>query len=209
MKQHEMNKNLSLGVTTPNDYIVCEVCDKIFVSQRFLSTHRRLVHQVAQCSKCGETVPLLKLNYHMKMRHKEGKPLPCPHPNCSKIFYLSSILRGHIKDVHKNSKPKQLAKCHICFKEFKRAGMLLNHLKTTHQITVNSLQNPPTYICSECGNRYGTKGTLDRHMDAKHPEKSEKKWHIKCKLCSRTFWNKNLLTSHLAEAHPSEAPSTT
>lgn len=208
LQQHEMERNLNLGVTTPNDYNVCEECDKTFVSYRSLDAHRRLVHKIVQCSKCGEAVPEIKFSYHMKVLHKEGKPLTCPKPKCSKIFYLPFLLRRHIEEAHNNNKPKQIAKCHICHKEYQRAGLLQSHLKTAHQIQMDSPRNPK-FICSECGKEYLTKGSLDQHVDAKHTEESERRWNYKCIICSRSFWRKCLLRDHLAEAHPAAVSAST
>lgn len=111
VQQHEMNRNLSSGVTTPNDYITCEECSKSFASRRHWSNHRRLVHDLAQCSKCGEAVPSAKLNGHMKERHKEGDPLPCPE--CGKVFYICFRLTSHIKHVHESKRIKS-RRCHLC-----------------------------------------------------------------------------------------------
>lgn len=200
MKAHEIDKEIKMDTTATSEHVTCKDCGRSFPSMRLLKSHFRVTHRKTQCSKCGQLVITKLINYHMKVIHKEGQPLPCPQ--CGKLFFGSDRLRKHIQGMHDSERaPKQ---CHICQKEYQRGAMLDKHLKDVHQVEVDALKVPPKFICSECGKGYRFQGSLEQHVDAKHTKESDRRWNFRCDMCDKSFCRQSLLNKHKTEVHSSE-----
>lgn len=203
LKIHEMEKQVAMGLATPDDFLKCDQCTRFFPTVVQLSEHIGRMHEFAQCSKCGKSVPSRKLAGHMRQKHEEGKPFPeWPCGKCGKAFNSKQHLKRHMKQVHESVKTEQ---CHICDKRYQRRGLLNRHMRDAHQIEDMGAGAADKFICTECGKTYLYKMGLDAHMDAKHNQGGQReKDRFHCALCPKVFWRPSVLNKHLERAHGSE-----
>lgn len=201
MAQHENERLVSLGLAQPKDDGICGECGKSFPNGTRLDAHFRRVHlQKTQCPECGKLVPPHRMRRHVAVFHRKREPVPCPI--CVHISVDAHELRKHLRRVHPNQqRSRDSDQCHLCPKKYQRRGLLRRHLKDVHKISEGPSQMELPFVCSECGNRYRYKSSLDQHVDAKHTAEDERRWVHRCTLCSRSFWRKCLLEKHIEEVH--------
>ncbi|XP_055308698.1 zinc finger protein 239-like [Sitodiplosis mosellana] len=161
-----------------------------------------------KCHVCGYvTSHEGHLNVHIRI-HTGESPYKCDQ--CSKSFTLNCNLNRH-KRIHSGSKPFE---CSVCFKTFSQKNALNIHLRTHTDELAHS--------CSKCGHRLPgeeakqlheksckrrryecylcefkcfVKGSLKRHMQAKHTGEHQ----FQCEFCRKRFVEKCKLNQHLAQ----------
>ena len=88
--------------------------------------------------------------------HNKAKECPYKCPKCPKAFHIKCDMTRHAK-VHEARR----VKCFICEKRFFSQGTLKLQITVVHEG-----QKP--YECDICGNHFGQKGSLNKHMRVSH-----------------------------------------
>ena len=90
-------------------------------------------------------------------------------------------------DVHEK---KQLFKCNICRKSFKKESTKKRHMSTAHKVK-NS------YDCNVCKKSFTFAHSMRRHVAIVH----ERQRPFKCRICKKTFTQKGHMEQHISIVH--------
>ena len=80
--------------------------------------------------------------------------------------------------------------CHICNKELKAKGALVQHIKVVHE-------NQRSFQCDECDKKFPSPSGLRRHTEAVH--QGLRIWQ--CEICSKKFSQRVQLVRHKKAIH--------
>lgn len=163
-----------------NAKFTCVVCEKVFWSYLPLAMHYKNVHPTFPCIFCL---------------------------HCGKIFMNVTVASSHFKALNllRTPEERKLLKegkiqeetshiCHVCARNFKSRGTLLNHVKTHEALEPSDLLQ-----CHICSKFYKNKYKLAQHMVCHEDLRS---W--KCKACGHSFNYKKLLQRHIQAVHENE-----
>lgn len=170
---------------------MCELCCKVFRSQRFYNSHiqRHAVHlrrykerHEQNCSFCEKgCVDSNELYLHINKAHLQIKPYDCEM--CEQKFYTEKNLRSHRK-VHSLF---QKETCVFCCKNLNSRRQLVYHVWKHLGVT--------PFSCPVCGQAFRTKRKVRLHMTSSHGGNSC------CKFCRKVFLSKIGLKEHIVKAH--------
>ncbi|XP_059171073.1 uncharacterized protein LOC131952446 [Physella acuta] len=176
--------------------LACEICQKTFKNERYLSRHLSLHGQPEfACEFCGKLFTRKDyLNDHqcrlpngttVRMVRKKNRlfikdNLACP--DCGKSFSSRSNMMKHLK-VH----GEKQAECHICRKKFHYENYLKLHIATVHEKQYQ-LQ------CTHCGKVLFSKTGLIAHIKQFHADTIKL---YPCPKCGKTFRQKGNMKTHL------------
>ena len=124
----------------------CNYCDKAFITNVYLVTHQKTVHEEER-------------NYEIKKRRIEAKASDNPCPHCGNNFPIQSLLNEHLADIHDDSKAKEL-QCTYCKKWFGSKQLLSNHIKTH--------TGDRQYKCDFCPKTFLTNKSMGFHRKEMH-----------------------------------------
>ncbi|XP_033742251.1 zinc finger protein 808-like [Pecten maximus] len=162
----------------------CDVCHKLFPSERYAKRHCRLVHRDTQycCDVCGKTYKILRtLEDHLKS-HNDGYVKPdFPCDICKKTFSSHYVLKCHIKSIHYGENRTYL--CPVCGKSF-----TTKHSLNMHQ-NIHSGNRP--FTCNICGKGFMYDSALRDH---KFIHSGKKKFE--CEICCKAFQQRSGLQMH-------------
>ncbi|KAJ0170634.1 hypothetical protein K1T71_014005 [Dendrolimus kikuchii] len=171
--------------------ILCELCNKVFGSQKFYNVHmqrhkyklnRYKQKHVLNCSFCEkEFVGNNELYCHINKEHIQIKPYDCDM--CEKQFYTAKDLRYH-KKIH-GLFSKEI--CVFCNKELKCRRQLVYHVWEHLGVT--------PFSCQVCRQAFHTKSKLRLHMKVYHGG------NFCCAFCKKVFLTKFGLKEHVNKAH--------
>ena len=137
-----------LGKHEESKELKCEVCNKTFVSQNGLNSHKEIAHTSETekfkkyiCETCDDAFTTSShLARHQKIKHyksnanrdyaecfKNVDEFECDQ--CEKVFKRKDVLKRHKQTVHETSLDLQ---CSSCEKSFKRRDKLTKHIKLEH-----------------------------------------------------------------------------
>lgn len=134
------------------------------------------------CQICGR-----KLRYQWQLiRHSKSHERRYACSKCDKKFKRIDHLKQHERAIHSDERPYV---CFTCHKSFKTSNYLRKHLK------IHSKKQ--SYTCPICQMILKTSAKLKSHI-AIHLEEQLKS--LTCHICSRSFYNKSNLNTHL-KAH--------
>ena len=174
----------------------CDLCDKVFSSQRALLTHiRRCVKSegVHECYVCHKRfAKAYNLDCHVSSVHTNPKQFICEV--CGKEFNYLAILKKHAL-VHTDDRPFS---CKKCARPFKSKSHLLRH-------ELRCVTNYRPFPCEQCDLGFITKLALQRHMYRHTKEYTDKL--LMCKHCGEKFVTERILIKHLQKEHPSLEPN--
>ncbi|XP_075224329.1 uncharacterized protein LOC142326076 isoform X10 [Lycorma delicatula] len=95
----------------------CDICEKVYPSERNLRVHKRLSHSRKEknhtCEICGASFQFKELLKNHFVTHNDERNYKCN--KCDKTFKLKSVLNTHQR-VHTNAEPYT---CNICGESFK------------------------------------------------------------------------------------------
>ena len=154
----------------------CEICDKIFSTNRCLKKHM-LLHTGEKPYKCAECDKAFAQSGHLTchmLTHTGAKPYSCAI--CGRSFSTSSAVRRH-HSIHSDDRPYQCSKCD---KSFKRREGLRGHM-FSHKET--------KFDCSQCGKQFKSPLAIKRHSIV-HTNTH------KCTKCDKSFARKARLERH-------------
>ncbi|XP_063390247.1 zinc finger protein 791-like isoform X2 [Cydia fagiglandana] len=168
----------------------CQLCDKLFVSQRHFDSHMQrhavklnLVKSSTQiCSFCEKDYANdNQLSLHVNKVHLQIKPYACDM--CERQFYTESNLSKHKKTHNLKSKEK----CELCKKKFNTRKAMVIHLRK------HTGETP--HRCPLCGKSFYSEFKAKNHMRNYHGGT------LYCKLCKSVFSSKYDLKSHVIMVH--------
>eukprot|EP00088_Acartia_fossae_P007069 TRINITY_DN13283_c0_g1_i7.p1 TRINITY_DN13283_c0_g1~~TRINITY_DN13283_c0_g1_i7.p1 ORF type:complete len:528 (+),score=103.60 TRINITY_DN13283_c0_g1_i7:64-1584(+) len=215
LKEHKNFTKHSTTTTQQNHKIMCEKCDKFFLSNQTYQRHVLQFHSKNHvCSVCNEAFDVMKdLKSHMKTQHDlKLRNYSCG--TCREIFHDVPSLQLHINETNHKSE----SNCNICGKVFHHESYLQRHIEIRHSQKLK---------CEECGESLASKSDLRKHKNEVHnrlKEKicticgasvvagsyfrhmsyhGEKKFH--CEMCGKSFYIKHKLDEHM-RTHTGETP---
>jgi hypothetical protein len=162
--------------------VTCEKCGKTFSTPVYLRQHLTMVHptktQITElecnCEKCQKKfVTSEELNTHLKFCLEKPLVKNFKCENCEMKNWHSHIaLRKHYAEVHHSIWDI----CDICGVAIKTSKNISLHKKTVHF-------GIKEFTCDFCGNRFGYKRALQRHLLGVHKYESGKSKRLKCDKC--------------------------
>jgi len=187
-----------LKYLTTDGRFECDACNKVFKSFRFLTKHKRILHEVDSeeagspiDDKNGQQTKAERPGRGRKRRNSEMEDFIVEDHQQEDATdeEVDSELEGKIDEEETEAKPRVRRK-----------------KKTTQYKT-----KPPKggdISCSHCDKGFSTQKYLDSHMTNKHPEKSEINSFIEekngvhsCLLCQKTFTIARRCRYHLKFKH--------
>lgn len=122
----------------------------------------------------------------------------------------NEIVQEYVMNINdKEDKGAEVFECDICFRQFARENILLNH-KMAHNIKINSEDQKAKleisedgsdtiiiktqemlYTCTECHLIFLKKEELETHLENHHKKK------FQCEVCKKQFTKSSHLTRHL------------
>ncbi|XP_064085707.1 gastrula zinc finger protein XlCGF26.1-like isoform X1 [Macrobrachium nipponense] len=176
-----LRDHLSLHSASTGQKFPCEVCQKLFITKRYLVRHKRRNACSAEdrVSNCRKKVDWKETFAKCVMPMPSGrKGYICLI--CGKQYLQRSCMRNHIR-FHTR---ENVYKCEYCGKEFQEKKYLRIH------ITIHT--GDRQHLCTVCGKRYSQNSHLRAHM---RNHTGEKKFH--CGECGESFGLKAELRRHM------------
>ncbi|XP_068632550.1 PR domain zinc finger protein 10-like [Battus philenor] len=182
------------------------------------------IPKLISCPTCNQTIERENKRNHVRV---------CPglkfYCECGQYFSSSQKLRNHVASEHPNQEdtdmvPKNATeshyKCEECEVNFKRRGMLVNHMWRVHKtssVSVPLEKRVRHYPCTACPKIYRTAAKRDRHVKIHHPgaeissRRSIQGGIIACRPaicsgCPRQYATRAKLLQHVRASHPNLAP---
>ncbi|CAK1600974.1 unnamed protein product [Parnassius mnemosyne] len=195
-----------------------------------LNNDERLKHKTSPpainlipCPTCNQTIERGSKRNHVR---------ECPglkfHCKCGRVFSSNQKLTYHMQSEHKPGDETKITKpstevhykCEECQINFKRRGMLVNHLWRVHKTVSESVpleRRVRHYPCVACPKIYRTAAKRDRHVRTHHPgAETFRKQSIEggviacrpavCYACPRQYATRAKLLQHVRANHPNLAP---
>jgi len=142
------------------------------------------------CQHCNyKSAKKSNLRIHIHHNHTD-RTFICNE--CDGRFKTSSLLRGHIKSVHS---PKAF-KCQQCQKMFHTRAHLNSHESQVHR-------KERRFPCTQCDLKFAGKDGLTYHVARVH-SREDRRWDVKCFLCSKIFIRYGHLNRHIRTVHECE-----
>lgn len=204
---------------------LCDICGRTFRTKAQAIEHRTIhfgnEFKKYECPACGKLFRIKgSLTAHM-YTHRDFKNFTCEV--CGSSFKSSNNLRKH-RQTHLKLKKY---KCKYCDQKFRSDGgrkchylkehrhdMKMDGLKyyacslcdhgfpsnmaLTRHMTIHADDKP--YVCSICSHRFVTDEMLKVHRRAHFDENK----HFRCKICVKSFFNKDKLKTHLSRMNHKE-----
>lgn len=148
--------HITRQATPLNSNFTCQVCHKIFATNRLLQQHVRLHINTHKCPHCEMTCrspsgllqhithrhtlsrphkcPLCQKNYKTRqslvdhLETHQDKAIMCTQPECDHVAKNMHAWRQHMRVFHSGNQYC----CHVCDDRFPHGGSLSDHLKKIH-----------------------------------------------------------------------------
>ncbi|XP_057374890.1 transcription factor IIIA-like [Daphnia carinata] len=164
-----------------------ETCKKQFVSRQKMERHHQSVHSphALKCPSCEKTFKKSQQLRIHQYQHTGILPYHCEYEGCGKSFLLPSRLRAHAK-THKG----YVCDAEGCDQHFPIWSALRKHKLEAHA---------QKHICTICNSTFKRPGFLKSHQKMHQPTREI--FHCPFENCSRKFYYKNNLKSHIDNYH--------
>ncbi|XP_060807991.1 zinc finger protein 58 isoform X2 [Amyelois transitella] len=181
----------------------CTVCYEVLKTQRLLSIHYKMIHQMERCKICYLIMPEGGLRDHLKLNHADDIHT-CEF--CEHITYSASALEIHTKKKHGDPQ------CIMCLKSFKLLDLRSHKCKfgcldckeipcIHHRYLINYreqvLNEADKIQCLDCDYVCPKRETLLGHVNREHLDHHP----FTCAHCSQQFYSKVTLRNHLNNFH--------
>ncbi|XP_045456729.1 zinc finger protein 62-like [Melitaea cinxia] len=164
---------------------ICDVCDMGFINKHRLKNHQR-IHDIGtfKCEFCEKIFSTrVKKMCHEKYTHNSASRYTTNCPHCDQSFNSYYQRNRHMFKEHNVAAATY--KCNICDKSFILKSKLTSHIKKVHLMERN-------HICSECGQGFFIKQSLDEHMVKHNGERV-----FSCTVCHKAYARKKTLREHM------------
>ncbi|XP_061385113.1 zinc finger and SCAN domain-containing protein 12-like [Danaus plexippus] len=164
---------------------ICDICDMGFINKHRLKNHQR-THEIGtfKCSYCDKVFGThVRKMCHEKYTHNTNARYTTNCPHCDQSFTSYYQRNRHMFNEHNIAAATY--KCNICDKSFILKSKLTSHIKKVHLMERN-------HICSECGQGFFIKQSLDEHMIKHNGERV-----FKCTVCHKAYARKKTLREHM------------
>lgn len=177
---------------------VCKKCPAEFLTASQLKIHSKShatsePAEVHECTICLKTFPNgRRLRAHRTTHTREERLCPLKRYKCElcgEEFKKNYFLQIHLR-YHKGERPY---KCPICELTFVTKPERRAHFK-------KCVVKKKTYLCEQCGSRFGSACTLRKHERVHTGEKPHR-----CRYCEKAFSRTNTLKIHERQ-HTGERP---
>lgn len=166
----------------------CYLCHRTYPTRSKLNSHMKSHLDILECSICTKVFKSIESRRRHLQLHSADPNLQHHCVTCNKAFPVRRYLMSHMRTSHRNPKSKVekpakaqiILTCEICKKIFNKQGVFNKHMKRHNK-------EPTRYMCDHCGDYFGNRHILRRHLSAVH--KISKKY-FKCNLCQKTVSKK-------------------
>nr|XP_018914402.1 PREDICTED: zinc finger protein 675-like [Bemisia tabaci] len=172
---------------------VCTFCGKFFDSPHELDSHT-LEHESKKwtCEPCKQT--FVRHQQYLKHMSEHDKYFCI---TCNVGFSSRNKIADHVKLGHSIRGEEQIHQCKTCNNVFESKGKLLRHLK--------SHEEKGQYQCKTCKISFNKASSYKQHLSSSwHTNKktpTSENPSLSCRVCLKTFPNKNQLLIHSQEIH--------
>ncbi|XP_063835955.1 zinc finger protein 879-like [Ostrinia nubilalis] len=149
-------------------HLYCHQCDVTFKNRMTYYQHMKynlkhidpakLKHACATCGK--KFTKAARLEEHNVAVHLKTTPVSCTMPDCSFACSSRTVLRTHIRMVHRNLRAARNHVCHACGKAYKTKTSLEGHLRA------HSGERP--FACALCSSTFAYEAALYNHNKLVH-----------------------------------------
>ncbi|KAK7476764.1 hypothetical protein BaRGS_00031991 [Batillaria attramentaria] len=162
----------------------CDHCGRIIKGDVAFKVHlyKHTGIKPFSCSVCGKMFSNKKSQRIHMRKHTGIRPYLCNQ--CGRDFFRSASLRYHLK-AHATGRGTPVS-CDICKREFTTQHRLNRHKEFKHPATAK------VFMCNQCGKMFTAARSLKRHEQT---HTGIRKYH--CQYCSKSFFRKEYLNSHL------------
>lgn len=201
------------------NHFKCDVCPQSFTTSHRLQQHYgwHLGIDNFKCEFCPETFSKCSLYLSHEKIHTGERPFRCNF--CGKWFPESSNINIHLK-------PYNFFSCNICQKSYTQMSSLLSHKrihakekhlenKSCNQLSTMDIRTRrqcsrrKQFKCNVCAKSFFNSWSLSAHLKThknnnnvkksslnKHKRPQKNAICIKCDLCQKLFYDKNILIAH-------------
>ena len=191
--EHQVARAKKLGLTIPEDPLLCKLCNFRAYSDRKMESHKRTWEHEKNLAVANGITPPTNDRY------------------CDVCNVELQTLQGYKKhltgECHLRKIDKGLYNCKICDRSFASRQALNTHYGSKKHKTLAGLcvvAKKPNFECTACNTSYASKQSLQTHRNSnKHMRK-----HIlvavehKCEVCEKTYKNRRQLLKHRRTKHP-------
>lgn len=163
----------------------CEICSKVFKSEKYLQVHNSMHHKTQhfECFICSKKFSLKhSLDRHINAVHEDKRDYVCRKENCERAFRTQYELNQHFKKIHDEAKNVDPLTCDVCDKICSSRKMLYSHKKYVHE---GVRWGSNIYKCKLCLEVFDTKYKKTKHWQQVH-RNGELKVRI-CRCCNSEF----------------------
>ncbi|XP_073831434.1 uncharacterized protein [Musca autumnalis] len=182
-KTININTATTTSSSTPSSQFSypCKVCQRNFISLRWLTEHIKNKHnevKLHKCTKCHKAFLLHShLLEHSTRYHQASKKYICT--TCDLELPNKSSLKEHMRSQHGG----RAYNCEQCGKKFQCASTFKQHMDRH-----NNLRQ---YQCSECPSRFNCRWDLKKHESSHTNAKP-----FVCDICGSSYTRNTSLTKH-------------
>ncbi|XP_050417474.2 zinc finger protein 816 [Patella vulgata] len=175
-----------------NSQLSCEVCEKVFKTQRLLVLHKRIHHKIPEftCDVCNRSFNSNNglqqhIAFHVRSS-KSSKPIPHSSVSQSQTTKPSSTSQSATQKTspQRPSVSEEIYTCETCGLSFRRKFRYSLHMRS-HDIT-------RPFKCPTCPKMFRTETSLNKHNVLSHSANQR----YECTECDKTFKNETSLKYH-------------
>ncbi|KAL0858282.1 hypothetical protein ABMA27_012184 [Loxostege sticticalis] len=149
-------------------HLYCHQCDMTFKNEMTYYQHMKynLKHVDPDklkhtCETCGKKFSkAVSLKEHNTAVHLKTTPVSCTMPECTFTCATRTVLRTHIRMVHRNLREVKNHVCHTCGKAYKTKASLEGHMR------LHSGERP--FACAKCSSTFAFAAALYNHNKLVH-----------------------------------------